>query len=404
MVIKGASRRNIGFWSKHLTDDTANDRAELIEKRGLAADTLPDMLREMQDAARLTRCENFMYIASFNPCAGEHLTERQWERAYEIFEKQRGIPEGQPRIVYEHEKHGRTHRHVVWGRIDTERMRAFPDALDWKICAAASQQIASALGLERTPGILDREPGTPRPERRPKSWEMFRGMRSGRDPRDIKAEVTALFRASADAGEFVAALERHGYRLLRGDRRDFCIMDSAGDVHSLARRIGGCNAEQLHAFMRGIDRESLPGVAEARASQKRNAGTRGTEQQQPKPRREATANRSVHGAREIRRAFQHQCRVMTAPASKTPPAPGRVSKGSRSAARMMRYASLPAPMPPRRVIGKRAPPQIVTRHHEPQREPQRPAPGSGAMSKGELYAYYERLGMLAVYFAMFPGG
>ena len=47
MVIKGASRRNIGFWSGHLEDTKKNDRAELIEKRGLAADDLRGMMREM---------------------------------------------------------------------------------------------------------------------------------------------------------------------------------------------------------------------------------------------------------------------------------------------------------------------------------------------------------------------
>jgi hypothetical protein len=28
----------------------------------------------------------------------------------------------------------------------------------------------------------------------------------------------------------------------------------------------------------------------------------------------------------------------------------------------------------------------------------------GPMSKGELYAYYKRNGLLAVFFALFPGG
>jgi hypothetical protein len=266
MIIKGASRRNIGFWSRHLTNDKKNDRVELIEKRALVADNLADMMREMQkDTKFAPRCDNFMYIASFNPCAHEHPTEQQWERMYEIFEKHRGIPEGQQRIVYEHEKNARTHRHVVWNRIDTEKMRAFPDGLDLKVCEAAQKEIEHELGLEKTPHLLDREPGVPRPPRGPKAWERMRGDRSQLTPQDVTAEVTAIFRESQNPVDLAAGLQQHGYQLALGDRRGLVILDSAGDVHSLARRLDGINTKQLNAFMQGFDQASLPSVAEAKA-------------------------------------------------------------------------------------------------------------------------------------------
>jgi hypothetical protein len=267
MVIKGASRRNIGFWSGHLKDTKKNDRAEMIDRRGLAAEDLRGMMREMLEGASATRCKNFMYIASFNPTEGQTLTEEQWQRTFEIFEKARGIPDGQARVVFEHEKKGRIHRHVVWDRIDTENMRAFPDGLDWKVCQAASLEISQELGIERPTGILDREPGTPRPERRPESWEMFRGQKSEIDPRDVKAEVTAIYRESDSAAEFMAGLEAKGYLLCQGDRRGFVILDHAGDTHSLARRLDGITAKQLNAFMEGIDRAALPSVSQGKEKQ-----------------------------------------------------------------------------------------------------------------------------------------
>ena len=271
MVIKGGSRRNIGFWSGHLEDAKKNDRVELIEKRGVAADDLRGMMREMLENSELTRCKNFMYIASFNPTEGEVLTEAQWDRAYEIFEKERGIPEGQPRIVYEHEKKGRIHRHVVWDRVDQEQQRAFPDGLDFKVCEAAKHKIEAELQLTKTPGLLNRDPELPPAERRPKSWEMFRGMQSGIDPVDVKAEVTAIFRESDGPAAFVAGLEAHGYQLCIGDRRGFVILDLAGDTHSLARRLDGVNTKQLNAFMEGFDRATLPSVDQAKAQyQERN--------------------------------------------------------------------------------------------------------------------------------------
>lgn len=264
MVINGASRRSVGFWAKHLANDKKNDRAELKEIRGLAAANLKDALLEMQEDARHTRCKNFFYQANFNPCAHERLTEEQWQRAFEIFEKHRGIPAGQARIVYEHEKDGRVHRHVVWSRIDLETMKAWPDRLDAKVCHAASREISEELGLERTISPFDRDREGPRPERAPKSYEMFRGLRSGLDPREIKAEVTAIFRNSENAADFIAGLEQHGYQLIQGDKRDFCILDNAGDVHSLTRRLDGVNAKQLRAFMQEIDRGVLPTAEQAR--------------------------------------------------------------------------------------------------------------------------------------------
>jgi hypothetical protein len=264
MIVNGASRRSVAFWSRHLANDKKNDRAELIDIRGLAATSLKDALLEMQEDARHTRCENFFYQANFNPCAHEHLTEEQWEQTFEIFEKHRGIPSGTPRIVYEHEKEGRVHRHVIWSRIDLENMRAWPDQLDAKVCHAASREISETLGLERTASPYDKDREGPRPERAPDSYEMFRGLRSGLDPREIKAEVTGIFRSSENAADFVAGLEQHGYQMVRGDKRDFCIVDAAGDVHSLARRLEGVNAKQLREFMRGFDRNRLPSIEDAK--------------------------------------------------------------------------------------------------------------------------------------------
>ena len=93
---------------------------------------------------------------------------------------------------------------------------------------------------------------------------MFRAQDTGLDPRAITAEVTELWQ-SADSGRaFAAALEERGYILAKGDRRDFCIIDQAGDEHSLARRISGARAADVRARMVDIDRDSLPSVAEAR--------------------------------------------------------------------------------------------------------------------------------------------
>ena len=77
--------------------------------------------------------------------------------------------------------------------------------------------------------------------------------------------MTAAFRESEDAEAFKAALEKKGYILAQGDRRDFVVVDRAGgDPLSLARRIDGMKAAELREFMDEIDRETLPTAEEAR--------------------------------------------------------------------------------------------------------------------------------------------
>jgi hypothetical protein len=241
-----------------------NERAELKQIRGLKADSLEDALLEMQrEAAVRPRLKNFMYHADFNPRPNERFVEEDWERAFEIFEKQRGIPEGTPRVVYEHEKEGRIHRHVIWARLNPETMRAFPDGLDWKVAHTAAREIEKELGLQKTIGPLDREPGTPRPPRAPEAWEMYRAMKTGIDPRDITAEVTALYKQSQNGQELNAALKLHGYELVTG-RRGLLILDSAGKEHSLAKRIEGVNTAEINTFMRDLNRTTLPTLEQAK--------------------------------------------------------------------------------------------------------------------------------------------
>lgn len=263
MIIKGASRSCVWWWAQHFENTEENERVTLAKSDGLVSDNILDLMREMQGHAQGTSCKNFMWIGVLNPGPNERLTEEGWEKAREILEKHRGY-QGQPYFVVEHEKNGYVHRHLVMSRIDTENMRALPDGLDAKICHAAAREIEDQLGLQRVVGPFDREPGTPRPKRAPKNWEMYRGMTTKIDPRDITAEVTHLYQQSDSGKAFQAALEDHGYRLVTG-RRGLLILDSAGKDHSLARRIDGVTAKELNAFMGDVDRQALPTLEQGKA-------------------------------------------------------------------------------------------------------------------------------------------
>lgn len=263
MIISGGSRCNWRFFAKHLTNARDNERVGLVEVRGLAADNVLEAFREMDALATGTRCKNFFYHADLNPRQDERLTPEQWEQAADVLEAKLGL-EGHSRIIVEHEKEGRTHRHVIWSRIDVDSMTAVSDSRNYARHEEAARELEQAFGQPPVAGVHGRDRDDKRPERRPKNWETFRGNKSGLDPETVKAEVTALWRESDSGKAFAAALDERGYVLCKGDRRDFCLVDSAGHEHSLARRIEGVKAAEVRARLADIERDTLPTVAEGR--------------------------------------------------------------------------------------------------------------------------------------------
>lgn len=263
MIIKGGSRSNGRFFARHLTNSKDNDRVRLVEFKGFAKEDVPSAFQEMKADAMATRCENYFYHADLSPREDERLSDEQWGRAVDTLERHLGL-ENQPRFVVEHEKEGRTHRHVVWSRIDADTMTARPDSLTYRKHEAAAREIESDCGLEPVASVLVKDREGPRPARRARDWEGLRGSQSGLTPELVTRDVTALWLQCDSGPALKAALEERGYVLCRGDRRDFCIIDPAGDDHSLARRIQGARAADVRERLKDIDASSLPSVAEGR--------------------------------------------------------------------------------------------------------------------------------------------
>lgn len=283
MIIKGRSVKNRSFFGTHLLNRKDNDRVRVVEFKGLAHEDVQGAMLDMEAMAKGTRCTNYMYHADMNPRADEHLTDAQWTQAVDTLERHLGF-EGQPRFVVEHEKEGRVHRHVIWSRIDADTMTALPDSLTYPKHELAAREIERDFGLKPVPSVLVKERQEPRPERRARDFEGFRAVQTGLTPDQVKAEVTALWHGCDSGAAFRAALEANGYILCRGDRRDYCIIDPAGDEHSLARRIAGVRAAELRERMADIDRSALPSVAEGRelanAWGEENAAARAVQERQ----------------------------------------------------------------------------------------------------------------------------
>jgi hypothetical protein len=262
VIIKGKSRAGPAALAAHLGNAEKNERVTLLETRGTVSQDLRGALVEMDAYAAGTRCERSLYHAAISPALPYRLTPEQRTETIEAVEAKLGYT-GHARIVVIHEKFGREHIHIVWSRIDLNTMKAVPDSHNYRKHEEVARDLERRFGHDRVQGAHHEREGVERPTRTPSRAELRQEERTGIKGKDVAAEVTAAFRASDGAQSFQAALNERGYILAQGDRRDFVIVDRAGGIHSLGRRIYGMKAAELREFMKPIDRESLPTAEKA---------------------------------------------------------------------------------------------------------------------------------------------
>jgi hypothetical protein len=257
----------------HLLRTDTNERVEVIEMRGTLAQSLAGAFQEMEAVGSGTRCRKPLYHASIAPDPRFSMTREQWQEAIAALEQRMRLA-NQPRVVVMHLKEGREHCHVVWSRIDAERMKAIPDGHNFRRHEETARDLERRFGHELVQGAHAERGGRKRPKRTPSRADIQqqeRHAKSGRAAvgtvKRITEELTALWHQTSSGREFADALAARGYVLARGDRRDFVVVDSVGAVHSLTRRIEGVKAAAVRERMADVDRDGLPSVAEAKAHQ-----------------------------------------------------------------------------------------------------------------------------------------
>ena len=272
MIIKGGSRAGPQQLAAHLQRTDTNECVAILELHS-GLDDLAATFRDWQTLAEGTRGSKGLYHVNIDPDARYTMTPEQWTRAVEVLERELGL-EGQPRAVVLHEKKGRQHIHVVWSRTDAETMKMRSDSNNYLAHERASQVLEREFGHAPVPGKhakRDREqqPEFPRAAISHAEWQQAE--RSSRSIEDRRAEIAAFYSASDSGAAFKTALEDAGYVLAQGDRRDFVLVDPAGESFSLGRQLKGVEAAALRGFMADVDRAALPTVAEAAAAQRARA-------------------------------------------------------------------------------------------------------------------------------------
>ncbi|MFD1914005.1 relaxase/mobilization nuclease domain-containing protein [Halodurantibacterium flavum] len=273
MIIKGGSRGGPGQLAAHLQRTDTNERVEVLELHA-GTDDLTAAFRDWQTLSEGTRGTKGLYHVNIDPDARYDVTRDQWARAVDVLERELGL-QGQPRAVVMHEKKGRQHIHVVWQRTDIETMTLRDDGFNYLAHERASQRLEREFGHEPVPGKhakrdRKKQPDFPRAEVNHAEWQQAE--RAGLSVADRRAQIAALKESCDSGAAFKAALAEAGYVLAKGDKRDFVLVDAAGETYSLGRELK-MKAAEVRAFMAEVDRDALPAAREAAAMQRARAET-----------------------------------------------------------------------------------------------------------------------------------
>lgn len=266
MIVKGSPTSGGQRLADHINRTDTNERVELKELRGVAAEDFQGALLEMEAAGSGSRTKRPFYHASINTLPNERMTDAQRFKAIDRLEEELGLT-GQPRAVVLHEKKDREHCHVVWLRVNTETMTAIRADHNFRKHEIVAREMEREFGHERVQGAHIERDGKPRPERTPSHAEMQQAERTKIKPEEAREHITGLWRGAKTGKEFEKVLDQSGWKLARGDRRDFVVIDPKGGTHSLARRIDGATLKDVRARLADIDIKGLPSVAEGRAAQ-----------------------------------------------------------------------------------------------------------------------------------------
>lgn len=233
MILKASQRAHGAELAKHLLNEHENDHVTVHEIRGFIADTLAEALQEAYAMSLGTRCQQYLFSLSLNPPDYADVPIEDFEAAIEETERKLNLSD-QPRIIVFHEKYGRRHCHVVWSRIDTEKLVAVNMAHYKRKLMEISHGLFLRHGWKLPKGM---QRGEPRSLYHLTRAEHRQAVRLSEDPKAMKALFKSAWEQSDTKETFIHALEEHGFLLARGDRRGFVALDVTGGVYSLTRWI-----------------------------------------------------------------------------------------------------------------------------------------------------------------------
>tara|TARA_R110002110_G_scaffold233757_3_gene449500 strand:- start:20201 stop:21508 length:1308 start_codon:yes stop_codon:yes gene_type:complete len=236
MILHGNSRGGGSELAIHLMRTDENEHVQVHTVSGFMSEDVRGAFQEVEALAKGTRCQKPLFSLSLSPPKDANAREKDFEQAIAKAEEALGLS-GQPRVIVFHEKgeHRDRHCHVVWSRIDSEHMKAIPLPFNRLKMRDVSRELFIEHGWDVPRGLINSQ------ERNPLNYTLEQyqqAKRTGRHAEEVKADLQAAWAVSDTRAAFEHALQDKGFKLARGDRRGFVVVDHEGEVMSLPRWLG----------------------------------------------------------------------------------------------------------------------------------------------------------------------
>jgi hypothetical protein len=251
--------------------------AELYELPGFAFPDIVDAFRSVHVMAEATKCEQpFFHVQVRNPEC-ETLNRDQWEYAANRIERMLGLKD-QPRAIAFHvdEKTGDRHMRIAWSRIDDETMTAKELPFYKDRLKKISRELEMHFGISVVPN--ERESPI---KYAPTRSEDEQARRLGLNPHEVRQTIRDCFEPSDGGRSCESALADEGMILAKGERRDFIVIDQAGGLHALGKRILDVPAPEVRDRLADLDRVQLPTVEQAQQFIREQPAERQQEKTEP---------------------------------------------------------------------------------------------------------------------------
>jgi len=158
MIINGKSRADPKELAALLLCTDTNETVRILEDTYSVSGDLTEALVDMQTLTMATRGKKGLYHARIDPGAYA-MTEDQWLRAADVLEEELRLQD-QPKVIVLHENDGQGHLHVVWARVDMEKLTLRRDSLNYAAHERASLRLEREFSHEHVPGkLVKADPG-----------------------------------------------------------------------------------------------------------------------------------------------------------------------------------------------------------------------------------------------------
>jgi hypothetical protein len=301
LILHGNQRGGGRDLAAHLMK-AENERIEIVEMRGFVAENLRDALVESYAISKATRCKQHLFSLSINPPSDADINSEDYLDAADRVEKELGLT-GQARALVRHWKRGqdgvlRSHAHVVWCRIDTERMKAVHLPFTKKKLREVSRDLHLKHEIKMPPGLINSNDRNPR-NFTLEQWQQCK--RAKKDIRKLQEDFRDSWSISDSAAAFAHALEERGYILAKGSRGHVAV-DYKGVVYAVRTYTGKTSKEVRQKLG---SPEKLPSLAEAHAKASQQVVQR-LSQLRAEQRDAITQNRKAAKTQSSRLSAKHQ--------------------------------------------------------------------------------------------------